>query len=580
MRRRLTARHAWWLLVPLLAAVVWGLRPRDPYDPALRPGTPPYLTIFLIDGLSQEVFRHELAAGHLPEMQRLIDQGTYVEDGVTAFPSMTGYAFYPVLTGHDAVDSGVLGLRWFDRAAPRGNLRNYVGRTNVNMNDDFTPGVPTLFERFPTQRSSSFNTYADRGSKRHGTWGWSFTMAKYRDHTWFVRALGGLPFVGPRIAPDWKGAEDEVIAAAVADLAYQPKVQWVTFASPDAYDHMHGCDSTYVALVRHIDTLIGAYRAESARLGLEGQRIYAVLSDHGVADISRNVDLAAALRARCGVRLDRDHATNLWTSALDRPLDEYAGVDGIVAVNGNTLNYLYFRHPGYAGVEGFRHRLDARQLAAYPLPRGGAPVNLVDAVLAIEGVELVAYRDSSGGTVVRSPAGAGRIEADGADVRYVSTGVDPLGYAGDARVTPLLDGGFHSPYSWLRATHGTDYPYAPIRLHRLLAAPDCGDLVVTAKPGYDLAEDYELVVGNYRGGHGGLRADQIRVPYILAGPGVTRGRRLPCVRAEDVGTELAILLGAKPNLTPSQGRPSQPQRIPNHAHRTQAHRRARPNRAE
>ena len=48
-----------------------------------------------------------------------------------------------------------------------------------------------------------------------------------------------------------------------------------------------------------------------------------------------------------------------------------------------------------------------------------------------------------------------------------------------------------------------------------MSAPDVADLVGTAALGYDLAADYELVVGNYRGGHGGLRADAPRAVHAL-----------------------------------------------------------------
>jgi hypothetical protein len=42
-----------------------------------------------------------------------------------------------------------------------------------------------------------------------------------------------------------------------------------------------------------------------------------------------------------------------------------------------------------------------------------------------------------------------------------------------------------------------------------------GDLVLAAAPGYDVGADYERVVGNYRGGHGGLRSEQITA-YAMA----------------------------------------------------------------
>lgn len=55
------------------------------------------------------VFEHLLAAGRLPELSRLIAEGTYIRRGVTCLPSMTGYCYYPLLSGIEASRSGVAG---------------------------------------------------------------------------------------------------------------------------------------------------------------------------------------------------------------------------------------------------------------------------------------------------------------------------------------------------------------------------------------------------------------------------------------------------------------------------------------
>src|SRR5687768_3160151 len=121
-----------WVAVTMMGAL--GCTAAPDRAASLLPGMPPLLTVFLVDGLTQEVFDRELAAGRLPHMKGLVDQGLRVENGVAAFPSMTGYGFWPFLTGDDAATSGVLGLRWLDRQRQDGAFRNYVGRTNIHMN--------------------------------------------------------------------------------------------------------------------------------------------------------------------------------------------------------------------------------------------------------------------------------------------------------------------------------------------------------------------------------------------------------------------------------------------------------------
>ena len=102
------------------------------------------LTIVLIDGMSSSIFNDELRLGKLPVLSQLIKKSLYVENGISAFPTMTGYGFYPFITGIDASESGTYGLRWFDKERNKGQLRNYVGRTNVQMNHDLHPEPKTF----------------------------------------------------------------------------------------------------------------------------------------------------------------------------------------------------------------------------------------------------------------------------------------------------------------------------------------------------------------------------------------------------------------------------------------------------
>lgn len=514
----------------------------------VAPGTPPYLTVFLIDGLAQEVFERELASGHLPEIARLIQEGAYVPNGIGAFPSMTAYGFYPFLTGHDAVASDVLGLRWFDRSLPRGNHRNYVGRTRVLMNHDLNPAIATSFEAVDDQYTSAFNSAVDRGATAHISTGWSFSAAKYRDTWWVPGLLADVPLVGKHLVPDWESAESDLMDRVVEDLERRPKIQWVVFASPDGYAHVHGVDSAYSAILRHLDGLIGRYRERSRQLGVERERLYAVLSDHGMIAVRENVDLRRHLEAHYGLALQRDPPTYVFSADIRTGLSAYEGADAILVVNGNTMNYLYVRNPREEGSRAWRIRPAWDDLLRYPTARG--PVNWIEAVRRAPGVELVVAQDEVARVHVWDRTGWAVLEHEGDNYAYRPMQGDPLGYLPDSLARTLADGRFHTPAEWLEATALTRFPYAVVRLYDLASHPSAGDLVVTALPGFDLADDFELIVGDYRGGHGGLRADQLRVPYILAGPGVRPGARLRTARAEDIGATLHRLLGIAPSGRP------------------------------
>jgi hypothetical protein len=527
-RRRATI--AGLILALALAGAVLARAPTG--APTRLPGSPPYLTVFLIDGLSETVFERELTAGRLPALQRLIEEGRYVPHGIASFPSMTGFGFYPFLTGHDAAGSGVLGLRWFDGTRNGSNFRNYVGRSNRTMDGDFAALPPTLFECFPDEHSYAINSYANRGVDRVEYTTWPFIAAKYRDRHWLPRALARLPWLGPELMPVWEEAESTVVRLATADLPRRPKVQWITFSSPDTYSHVFGPDERYAALIRAIDGLIAAYRRQSEALGLEADRLYLVASDHGVVAVSRNVDLRLALR-RLGLRAWRGESVYFLMSQLERPRDSWDGQDAVIAINGNTMAYVYLLS------ESARRRRGevARSLQASP------------------GTELVIWRADRGAVTVQGSRGESVIQSEASGLAYsVRRGVDPLGYCEGAVVGTLCDGTPRSPEAWLAATHDLGFPYAVPRLFTLMSQQNVGDFVVTAAPGYDLAADYEVIVGNYLGGHGGLRADQLRVPYVLSGAGIAPGRQ-ETARAEDMGVMLTGLLGC-PGARPTAPSPA------------------------
>ncbi len=65
---------------------------------------------------------------------------------------------------------------------------------------------------------------------------------------------------------------------------------------------------------------------------------------------------------------------------------------------------------------------------------------------------------------------------------------------------------------------------------------------MTSRKGVDLANDYEIFVGNYKGGHGGLRKEIITVPYIIQLPN-GQGEKIKALRNEDIGKIVKKHLG-------------------------------------
>jgi hypothetical protein len=504
-----------------------------PRTNAPQPGLNPYVTYFLIDGLNQDVFEEELARGNLPHIARLVEDGVYIRNGIGAYPTMTGYAFYPFLTGVDAVRSGIYGLRWFDRGRDRGPFRHYVGKTAVNMNLDMRPDVKTMFEQFGDDHSMSVNSFMTRGVAKSTGKVWDFTMTKYRDDWWLAWFLAHIPVFGPKIVPTLEEVEAEVADLLIDDLEAAPKVQWVTFASPDAYAHVYGVDDRYRELVRNIDVQIGRYRDASRALGQEEGRIYLVLSDHGSETVTENIQMEDVLGGY-GLRAWRGKAAPgaLESSKIENEVSEWEDYDVLAIINGNLMNYLYVRNPEEAGRIWFE-RPTYEQLTNYPT-QGGGRVDLVERLSREEFIELVVYRHPDGSTHIRTREGLGIVTKAGDTYGYRIEGRDPLQYGAPARRTAA---------QWLNTTAEAAYPYAVVRLHDLMWRENAGDILITASPTYDFGSDYEPFVGNYRGGHGGIRGKQLRVPYVISGPGICKDKQVPVATAEGLGATLNQLLG-------------------------------------
>ena len=470
------------------------------------------VTYVLIDGMSKEIFQKELSENHLPTMKRLIEKSTYIENGIGSFPSMTGYAFYPFITGHDATESGILGLRWFDRQRINAPLRNYVGRTNVEMNQDVVDSIKTFFELAGDQYTSSINTYMNKGVAETSMTGFAHTTSKYGSHKLFA-LLRRLPWLGKSLIKDHFQHESNVTDIAIDQMSHNPKVQWITYPSPDAHNHVHGTDSTYYFLLRHIDKEISRLIHACDSLRQSEHRIFAIITDHGISDVSNNLDVCSAMLQSCGLNIERGKSTNLFSSKMPGSIKELTNKDGFFVINGNLSAYLYFKNNTTSSDSAWTKHLNASQLQNYNI--NGNVVNITNTLAKMEGIELIAYRQNDSTIIVENKFGKAFIKKKQSKYKYEIITCDVLGYGDLTRLTCQ----YCTKEEWVNETVDLNFPAAIPRLYEVTSKDEAGDIVICSQKGYDLAKNYEIFVGNYKGGHGGLRKELIQVPYIVFIPG-------------------------------------------------------------
>ena len=100
--------------------------------------------VLVADGLTPDTLDRAIREGDVPELAALA--AAFGQSVITTvFPSVTGVAYIPMLTGFHPADAGVPGLRWFDRSrrlpAWLGHSRSYVGTQIRSIDRDLSPGL-------------------------------------------------------------------------------------------------------------------------------------------------------------------------------------------------------------------------------------------------------------------------------------------------------------------------------------------------------------------------------------------------------------------------------------------------------
>ena len=129
---------------------------------------------------------------------------------------------------------------------------------------------------------------------------------------------------------------------------------------------------------------------------------------------------------------------------------------------------------------------------------------LIPGLLAREEVDHVLTTTEDGEVIVRSNEGTGYIRANSSTIHYEVEGEDPLknGYSTEkfTNYESLVDG------------YEGKYPDALVQYSQIFKSKRTGDLLVTAKLGYDLRKRMEFPL--HKATHGTNLRGQILVPFL------------------------------------------------------------------
>ncbi len=429
---------------------------------------------FLLDGARTDLFAEHLKSGDLPNIARyMVEPGTHAT-AITVFPSVTGVAYVPYLTGMFPGRANLPGYRWFDRERYQRRplsmmrFRNYSGLGSYLMNRDLSKDATTLFELL--KPSSNIFSGISRGT------------GFYRNEAFFRRIPAALKFFRTGSWDHIDEAGERFLLRAA--LRRRERFTFHTTYSIDEYSHHHGPFSDRVKeRYFDFDRVIGRLVARLKTTGQLERSLLMMGADHGHTEVKHHFDLEGFIEKR-----------GLKTLYFPKKFRNWVGAKAAVMVAGNGMGHIYLKGPTQWSDR----------------PTGGKLLEtdptLVDDLLASPGIDHVIFRpDGTGIVEVRSARGRASIRLDGDQVHYEVHGTDPFGY-------PPLPASM-SRSEVLRLTADTAYPDAPLQVAQVFDSPRTGDFMISAAHGWDLRVREGHI--DMQSCHGTLHRDHMAVPFVM-----------------------------------------------------------------
>ncbi len=465
--------------------------------------------VLISDGARPDVMKRLLDAGELPQFKKhIVDRGCF-RTALSVFPSTTGPAHIPFITGLHPGTANVPGYRWLSRTAcdagPAGDgrHRSYNGPSGIRFARDLDPEVVgTLFEHFRNPTSIFEPVDLCRESRLY--------RLVWRRMFYTIRA---------HYTHNWRPVDDLVERTILHRLNAGSDCIVATFLGVDEYSHLVSPFSEETVLAyKAFDRAIGRIAEVLHRLSIYDETVLAVVSDHGLTPTQVHIPLAQLVEDG-GLR------------PLYYPKTWRRNIGSAVMESGNAMAHIYFRRDGCWGD----HWTYGEMI------RDGAVSELICRLKECPGVSFIGCRTDTNSVMLADSQGAIHSRAENGT------------YAIEVSGTGVLTG--HPTGTWtacdlLDKTFDDMYPDAVNQLHKLLASPRSGDLVISTDPGYDLRLKHEWP--EHKGSHGSLHREHMHVPFALSVP-VEDGR----TRTADMYPTLLNLLDKHPHR-PVEGRVLEP----------------------
>ena len=429
--------------------------------------------IFIMaDGARADVFSDLLEKGELPNISKyILEKGSYRE-AVTVFPSTTGPAYTPYILGKYPGRCNLPGIRWLDRNKYQEQMlsferfRSYIGLETYFMNSDISEDFQTIFELIP-RSVNIFNELSRGVSYRNDKTMFSKLYYKVKSH--FTDKSDEVDLVAERIL--------------LQSLNQLPDFIYTVFLGIDTYSHInHPFHEKVIDSYRRIDNTVGLLAKSLESKGRLQETLIVISSDHGLTQTHSHFDSLEFMNRQ-------GYKTFYYPNVFRHFWDADAGS----LISGNAMANIYVK-----SKNGWGRKSTFEELG-----------ELVDNFIEREEVDIVAGLDEEGRSRIKSVEGEARawLDSEG-NINYQKIKGDPFNYNGMPNKMSSEEALAHS--------YNTEYPDALVQIIQLLESPRCGDLVLSASPGYDLRAKHENP--EHRSSHGALFRDHMIVPFLINTP--------------------------------------------------------------
>ncbi len=446
--------------------------------------------LVLIDGAKADVFEELLADNKLPHIKdHITSRGAYARM-TTVFTSTTGPAYAPFLTGCFTGTINLPGIRWFDKRAyaekPFWNChryRSYCGWESIFINADLDPNFPTIFEltKNPINVFGPISRGVPIGNNRGA-------LAK-------ARKIAMAHRNGLYAAVD-DSAEKHILLA----LDTPSEFYFLALSGVDGMTHNNSPrHPSVIAAYGKADRVVGKVADKLKKLNRYESTVLAFCSDHGLSETHTHFDVPDFVENVLGL-------STLYYPPMFRWKPEAS-----VQVSGNGMAHLYFKNG------------DWKKICYYEDVK-----EYIEPLLKQEAVDIILSRDRENWIRVDSARGSARIRELDGKIEYRLISNDPFGFDGLPNQMSFDDA--------LHRTFDTSYPDAPVQIVQNFRSERCGDIVLSARLGFDLRKRWEYP--EHKSSHGSLHREHMMTPFGISVP-VKTGP----LRSADVFPSLLTLLG-------------------------------------